>query len=83
MDEFAESDFHTQTVINSIEKHLGRKLVKGKDVVKLDYVDREDKDGQCYAYGAVICNGDVYGFLEVDYHEQLLRFIPGNLILPV
>lgn len=63
-----------------IEKVIGRKLDKKKDSVVVDYVHREDKNsGQEYMYGAVIFEGETYGFLQVDYSEPCVIFIPSKI----
>lgn len=82
--DFIKSDYHKETIISAIEKQIGRKLDKKKDHVVIDHVHREDKtSGYEYMYGAVIFEGEVYGFLEVDYSEPCVNFVPSSKILPV
>lgn len=84
IDDFVKSDYHTQTIVTAIEVQIGRKLVKGKDRVVVDHVHREDKtSGYEYMYGAVIFEGEVYGFLEVDYSEPCVNFVPSSKVLPI
>lgn len=84
VEDFAKSEYHRETIIQAIERRVGRKLVKGKDRVMLDPVQGVDTvSGYEYMYGAVIFEGEVYGFLEVDYSEPCVNFVPSGKLLPV
>lgn len=84
VEDFIKSDYHRETIINAIEVQIKRKLKKGQDHITVDHVHREDKtSGYEYMYGAVIFEGEVYGFLEVDYSEPCVKFVPSSKLLPV
>ncbi len=84
VNDFIKSDFNQTTIVGAIEHRVGRKLIKGKDKVLVDYVDREDKEsGQRFAYGAVIFEETVYGFLSIDYSEPTIVFTPSPELSPL
>jgi hypothetical protein len=75
---------HNLKIKRAIESKIGRRLVKGKDSVIVDVVHRENlADKTEFMYAAVVFAGDVYGFLEVDYSEPCLVFIPSSLLRDV
>lgn len=82
--DFQASEFNRTTIKEAIERNIGRKINPKKETILLDWREHEQK-GTDYMirYGAVIFEGDVYGFLEVDYTAEKLRFVPSSLLLPV
>lgn len=83
VEDFAKSDFHKQTIVPAIEKHIGRKLT-GKETVRAYWhIFYDDKNGYEIRYGVVYFQDDIYGFLEVDYSEPCVKFIPSSLLLPI
>lgn len=82
--DFVDSEYHKTTIVGAIEKAVGRKLVVGKDHVFIDYVERHHKvTGEKFTYGAVVMDGVIYGFLDIDWGEPCVRFTPSNELLPL
>lgn len=83
VEDFSSSTFHKETIIPAIEKHIGRKMKPTESVRAYWHEFTDKKSGHEIRYGVVYFQDDVYGFLEVDYSEPCVRFIPSSLLLPV
>lgn len=82
--DFAGSEYHRTTIVGAIEKAVGRKLVVGKDHVFVDFVERKHKTSkEPFQYGAVVMDGVIYGFLDIDWGEPCIRFTPSSELLPL
>lgn len=71
LEDFAKEQ--RDTVINAIQLKVKKPLKQGD--VQIHYDDAND-------YGAVICKGEVMGFLHVDYSEPIVVFTPSPNLLP-
>ena len=72
LDLSAESD--RLKIVKLIEKKHGKGLVLKQDHIFIDYNDTHN-------YGAVIFNGEVVGFISVDFGELCLIFTATEKLL--
>lgn len=76
--EFTENTELKVAIVRDIEKAVGRDLDPAKDHVFIDYVERHHhKTGEKFVYGAVVFEGEIWGFLDIDFGEPVVRFTPS------